>query len=199
MLRESNVLTDRVGDRSAPWACFSCHARCTYGHILDTHLTPLRTSLQSAMDLYSEGLTTASAPRVRAAFEAVLEQALARLHKSHAIVFHCRLPLINCCSVLQDYEAMEIHARSVTEMADATLPGHLPVANYLEALAKALQARSRARPPLARQIRSQYATEARTAWQRALHICEVCLGNSHPQTIRTRDQLLRAQTTSNSL
>jgi len=199
LLRECNVHTDRVGDRSAQWACTACNARCTYGSIADTHLTPLRNSLQSATTLYSEGLTIASAPRIRAAFEAVLKEALVRLPPSHAIVFHCHLPLINCCSTLGDYEAMATHARAVVALADATLPRHLPVANYLAALAKALELSANMRPPLPHALRRQHATEACAAWERALEIYEVCLGAKHPQTARTRAQLLKAQAAAKSL
>ncbi|MEY3481146.1 MAG: hypothetical protein RIQ71_1921 [Verrucomicrobiota bacterium] len=193
LLHECEVLADRVGDRSARWECSACHARCTYGHILDTHLTPLRDRLRQAMLLYSQGLAGGAAASLRDTFEALLQTALVRLHPAHALVFNCYLPLINCCSALKDYPAKETYARALVGIASATLPDYPPLANYLEAFAQALNERSRTTPAVPRDIRKRYAAEAADALQRALRIYQVCYGPTHPKTIQTRDKLRRAQ------
>ncbi len=198
LLHECDVLSDRLGDRAAKWECSVCHARCTYGHLIDSHLAPLRDRLQQAMILYSEGLAGGAAAPLRAEFESLLQSALTRLHPSHALVFNCYLPLINCCSVLKDYPAKESYARALVEIASATLPDYPPLANYLEAFAQSLNERIQAKPALPRETRKEYAQQAFTALQRALNICEVCYGAAHPKTLQTRDKLRRAEAAAQS-
>ena len=198
LLHQCDVLTDRLGDRSAKWECSACQARCTYGHVLDNHLKPLRHRLQEAMLLYSRGLTGGAATPIRAAFESLLQSALTRLPASHALVFNCYLPLINCCSVLKDYPAKETYARALVEMATATLPDYPPLANYLEAFAQSLNERIKTTPNMPRETRAKYAMEASEALQRSLSICQVCYGLTHPKTLQTHDKLRRAKVAANS-
>ncbi len=198
LLHPCDVLTDRLGDRSAKWACSVCNARCTYGHLLDNHLKPLQDRLQEAMLLYSRGLMGGAATPIRAAFESLLQSALTRLPASHALVFNCYLPLINCCSVLKDYPAKETYARALVEMATATLPDYPPLANYLEAFAQSLNERIKTTPNMPRETRAKYATEASEALQRSLSICQVCYGLNHPKTLQTRDKLRRAEVVAKS-
>ena len=193
LLHPCDVLADRLGDRSAKWECSACQARCTYGHLLDNHLKPLRDRLQEAMLLYSRGLTGGAATPLRAAFESLLQSALTRLPASHALVFNCYLPLINCCSVLKDYPAKETYARALVEIATATLPDYPPLANYLEAFAQSLNERIQTSPGMSRETRAKYAVEASEALQRSLSICQVCYGLNHPKTLQTRDKLRRAE------
>ncbi len=192
LLHECELLTDRVGDRAAPWECSACHARSTYGHLLDTHLTPLRDRLGQAMLLYAKGLSGGAAASLRDTFASLLQTALTRLHSSHALVFHCYLPLINCCSVLKDYPAKENYARALVGIASATLPDYPPLANYLEALAQSLHERLQTTPALPRETRQHLTAEAANALQRALRIYQICYGPTHPQTIQVRDKLRRA-------
>lgn len=198
LLHPCDVLTDRLGDRSAKWECSICRARCTYGHLLDNHLAPLRDRLQQAMLLYSRGLAGGAAAPLRAAFESLLQSALTRLHPSHALVFNCYLPLINCCSALKDYPAKETYARALVKIATAILPDYPPLANYLEAFAQSLNERIQATPALPRETRAQYAVEAVDALQRSLNICQVCYGATHPKTVQTRDKLRRAEAAAKS-
>jgi SET and MYND domain-containing protein len=198
LLHPCDVLTDRLADRSAKWACSVCNARCTYGHLIDNHLKPLQDRLQEAMLLYSRGLMGGAATPIRAAFESLLQSALTRLPASHALVFNCYLPLINCCSVLKDYPAKETYARTLVEMATATLPDYPPLANYLEAFAQSLNERIKTTPNMPRETRSKYATEASEALQRSLSICQVCYGLNHPKTLQTRDKLRRAEVVAKS-
>ena len=198
LLHPCDVLTDRLADHSAKWECSVCRARCTYGHLLDNHLKPLRDRLQQAMLLYSRGLTRTAAPPLRAAFESLLQSALSRLPASHALVFNCYLPLINCCSVLKDYPAKETYARALVEIATATLPDYPPIANYLEAFAQSLNERIQTSPGMSRETRKEYAQEAFNALQRALNICEICYGSAHPKTLQTRDKLRRAEAAAQS-
>jgi SET and MYND domain-containing protein len=198
LLHQCDVLTDRLGDRSAKWECSVCHACCTYGHVLDIHLKPLRDRLQEAMLLYSRGLTDGAAAPLRAAFESLLQSALTRLPASHALVFNCYLPLINCCSVLKDYPAKETYARALVEMATATLPDYPPLANYLEAFAQSLNERIQTTPGMPRETRAKYATEAFEALQRSLSIYQVCYGLAHPKTLQSQDKLRRAKVAANS-
>ena len=198
LLHPCDVLTDRLEDRSAKWECSVCHARCTYGHLLDTHLKPLRDRLQEAMLLYSRGLTGKAAAPIRAAFESLLQSALTRLPASHALVFNCYLPLINCCSALKDYPAKENYVRALIEIAIATLPDYPPLANYLEAFAQSLNERIQTTPGMPRETRAKYATEAFEALQRSLSICQVCYGLTHPKTLQTRDKLRRAEAVAKS-
>jgi hypothetical protein len=198
LLHECDVLSDRLGDRAAKWECSVCHARCTYGNIFDSHLAPLRDRLQQARILYSGGLAGGAAAPLRAIYESLLQAALTHLHPSHALVFNCYLPLINCCSVLKDYSAKESYARDLVEIASATLPDYPPLANYLEAFAQSLNERIQATPSLPRETRKEYAQEAFTALQRALNICEVCYGAAHPKTLQTRNKLRRAEAAAQS-
>lgn len=198
LLQPCDVLTDRLGDRSARWECSVCHARCTYGHLLDNHLKPLRDRLQEAMHLYSHGLTGGAATPLRAAFESLLQSALTRLPASHALVFNCYLPLINCCSVLKDYPAKEIYARALVEIATATLPDYPPLANYLEAFAQSLNERIQTTPGMPGKTRAKYTMEAFEALQRSLSICQVCYGLNHPKTLQKRDKLRRAEAAAKS-
>ncbi len=198
LLHPCDVLTDRLGDRSAKWECSVCNARCTYGHLLDTCLAPLRDRLQEEMLLYSCGLTGGAATPIRAAFESLLQSALARLPASHALVFNCYLPLINCCSVLKDYPAKETYARALVEMATATLPDYPPLANYLEAFAQSLNERIQTTPGMPRETRAKYAMEASEALQRSLSICQVCYGLNHPKTLQMRDKLRSAEVAAKS-
>jgi SET and MYND domain-containing protein len=193
LLHPCDVLTDRLGDRSAKWECSVCHERCTYGHLLDNHLKPLRDRLHEAMLLYSHGLTDIAAAPLRAAFESLLQSALIRLPASHALVFNCYLPLINCCSALKDYPAKETYARALVEIATATLPDYPPLANYLEAFAQSLTERIQTTPAMPRETRRMYAVEAFEALQRSLSIYQVCYGTTHPKTLLTRDKLRRAE------
>ena len=193
LLHECEVLADRVGDRAARWECSACHARSTYGHILDAHLAPLRERLRQAMLLYSQGLAGGAAAALRDTFASLLQTALDRLHPAHALVFNCYLPLINCCSALKDYPAKETYARALVGIASATLPDYPPLANYLEAFAQSLNERSQTTPALPRDARKHSAAEAAEALQRALRIYQVCYGPTHPHTIQTRDKLRRAQ------
>ena len=193
LLQPCDVLTDRLGDRAAEWACSACHGRCTYGYILDTHLAPLRACLQQTMLLYANGLAAGAAARLRADFESLLQAALARLHPSHSLVFHCYLPLINCCSVLKDYPAKAIYTRALVAIASAALPDYPPLANYLEAFAQSLQEWVQTTPTLSRETRKQCAQEAINALQQSLNICQICYGPTHPKTAQTRDKLRRAE------
>lgn len=193
LLHPCDVLTDRLGDRSAKWECSVCHASCTYDHLLHNYLKPLRDRLQEAMLLYSRGLTGGAATPIRAAFESLLQSALNRLPASHALVFNCYLPLINCCSALKDYPAKETYARALVEIATATLPDYPPLANYLEAFAQSLTERIQITPGMSRETREKYAMEAFKALQRCLSICQVCYGLNHPKTLQTRDKLRRAE------
>jgi len=194
LLMEDDILTDRLGDRNARWECSVCHAHCTYGHILDTHLSPLRRRLQEAMLVYSQGLAGTAAASLRERFEAILQSARERLHPSHAIIFNCYLPLINCCSVLKDYAAKEIYSRALVEIASASLPAYPPLANYFEAFAQSLQERIQTKPALARETRETFATESSHALQRALQIYQDCHGATHPKTLQVAEKLRRAQT-----
>ena len=198
LLHPCDVLTDRLGDRSAKWMCSVCHARCTYGHLLDNHLAAMRDRLQQAMLLYSRELPGGAAATVRAAFESLLESALTRLPASHALVFNCYLPLINCCSILKDYPAKETYARALVEIATATLPDYPPLANYLEAFAQSLNERVQTTAGMPRETRKKYAMEAFEALQRSLSICQVCYGLTHSQTLQTRDKLRRAEVATKS-
>ena len=198
LLHQCDVLTDRLGDRSAEWQCSVCHSRCTYGHLLDSYLTPLRDRLQNAMLEYSQGLVGGAAASLRGTFESLLRSALASLHPSHALVFHCYLPLINCCSSLKDYTAKERYARALVEIATGVLPDYPPLANYLEAFAQSLNERVTTTPAMSRGERQAYAQEAIVALQRALNICEVCYGGGHPKTLQTQDKLRRAQAAAKS-
>jgi SET and MYND domain-containing protein len=198
LLHQCDLLTDRLGDRSAKWECSVCHACCTYGHLLDTYLKPLRDRLQEAMLLYSHGLTDSTATPIRAAFESLLQSALIRLSASHALVFNCYLPLINCCSALKDYQAKETYARALIEITTATLPDYPPLANYLEAFAQSLNERIQTTPAMPRETRRKYALEAVEALQRSLSICQVCYGTTHPKTLQTSDKLRRAETVAKS-
>jgi SET and MYND domain-containing protein len=193
LLHQCDLLTDRLGDRSAKWECSVCHASCTYDHLLHNYLKPLRDRLQEAMLLYSRGLTGVAATPIRAAFESLLQSALNRLPASHALVFNCYLPLINCCSALKDYPAKETYARALIEIATATLPDYPPLANYLEAFAQSLNERIQTTPAMPRETRRIYAVEAFEALQRSLSICQVCYGTTHPKTLQTRDKLRRAE------
>ena len=198
LLQPCDVLTDRLGDRSAKWECSVCHACCTYGHLLDNHLKPLRDRMQEAMFLYSHGLTDGVATPIRAAFESLLQSALTRHPASHALVFNCYLPLINCCSALKDYAAKETYARALVEIATTTLPDYPPLANYLEAFAQSLNERIQTTPAMPRETRRKYAVEAFEALQRSLSICQVCYGPIHPKTLQTRDKLRRAEAAAKS-
>jgi hypothetical protein len=192
LLHQCNVLTDRLGDRSAKWECSVCHAGCTYGHLLDTYLTPLRERLQKAMLEYSQGLAGGAAASLRHTFESLLRSAIACLPPSHSLVFNCYLPLINCCSSLKDYAAKERYARALVEIASAVLPEYPPLANYLEAFAQSLNEVVTTTPAMPRDARQTYAQEAMVALQRSLNICEVCYGISHQKTVQSRDKLRRA-------
>ncbi len=198
LLQPCDVLTDRLGDRSAKWECSVCHACCTYGHLLDNHLKPLRDRMQEAMFLYSHGLTDGVATPIRAAFESLLQSALTRHPASHALVFNCYLPLINCCSALKDYPGKETYARALVEIATTTLPDYPPLANYLEAFAQSLNERIQTTPAMPRETRRKYAVEAFEALQRSLSICQVCYGPIHPKTLQTRDKLRRAEAAAKS-
>jgi hypothetical protein len=154
--------------------------------------------MQEAMFLYSHGLTDGVATPIRAAFESLLQSALTRHPASHALVFNCYLPLINCCSALKDYPAKETYARALVEIATTTLPDYPPLANYLEAFAQSLNERIQTTPAMPRETRRKYAVEAFEALQRSLSICQVCYGPIHPKTLQTRDKLRRAEAAAKS-
>lgn len=192
-LHQCDVINDPVGARGAKWRCSVCHKRCTYGHLLDTHLTPLRDRLHKAMLEYSQEFSDASAASLRDTFESILESALACLHPSHALVFKCYIPLINCCSALKNYTDKERYARSLVGISTAVLPDYPPMANYLEAFAQSLNELVITTPAMPRNLRQAYAQEKIISLRRSLQIYEVCYGIDHLKTVQARDRLRRAE------